>query len=156
MVGGFDTFFRAGEDTEIGIRIRHRGYIFRYKPGALIYHRHSESIRGMLTQRYNYEKTYARLHKKYTMNFNPSRRIIFLLKKLAMKFIITPLKFIVVFSKPSKRRYIIEHFIDLAALSGMIFGVINETLFGKCYPETTVDQKLTFIEEAKMPCGWGL
>lgn len=153
---GFDTFFRNGQDAEISIRAQFMGFSLGFNPESIIYHKHKVTVKGVLEQLHRYEKSYARLHKKYTKNFNPGRRIVRLGYRLIRKIIITPFKFFKAFFVENSRFYVIEHFIDIIALSVMILGIIQETCFGKNYTGEKIDKKLEFIEKANLPGGWGL
>ena len=48
-VSGFDDFYRinAGEDYDIGLRIRKAGYRLAYAPNAFIYHQHCDTIESL-------------------------------------------------------------------------------------------------------------
>jgi GT2 family glycosyltransferase len=56
QVGGFDTFFplNAGEDADLGYRIRRAGYRLYYTPDAIVYHQHSDTERSLLRVQYNW------------------------------------------------------------------------------------------------------
>jgi glycosyltransferase involved in cell wall biosynthesis len=56
QVGGFDTFFpiNAGEDVDLGYRIRKAGYKLYYIPDAKVYHQHSDTERSLLRIQYNW------------------------------------------------------------------------------------------------------
>jgi hypothetical protein len=44
-IGLFDEqFFAYGDDADLGLRARWRGWRCRYAPGAQVYHRHSQSL----------------------------------------------------------------------------------------------------------------
>lgn len=54
-IGGFDqAFFLGGEDREICYRWLISGHKMTYAPAAIVYHFHNLSLRGFLTQHYNY------------------------------------------------------------------------------------------------------
>ena len=154
-VKGFDTFFRHGQDTEICIRIRELGYVFKLANDSVILHHHKETMRGVLEQCQRYERTYVRLHKKYTKNFHPGPRLAILFDRITRKIIVTPIKFIKAPFVKDKKFYLFEHFFDFLVLSYMIRGILTEQYFGKKYSGTKVEKKLEFIEKANMPLGWG-
>lgn len=56
QVGGFDSFYpkNAGEDLDIGIRIRQAGYRLIYTPAAFIYHQHRDTIKSLKQVQYNW------------------------------------------------------------------------------------------------------
>jgi glycosyltransferase involved in cell wall biosynthesis len=155
-VSGFDTFFRHGQDTEICMRIRELGYRFMLAKDAIILHRHKETIGGVLEQTQRYERTYVRLHKKYTKNFYPLLRALSLSKILLKKTIITPLKVLNVFFVEDKKFYLFENLFDFLVLFTMITGLIVERCLGKPYLGTKITKRLDFIEKTKVPLDWGL
>ena len=55
-VGGFDTFYplNAGEDLDLGYRLRNAGYSLRYTPDAIIYHQHSDTEERLMRVQYNW------------------------------------------------------------------------------------------------------
>lgn len=55
-IGGFDPFYRinAGEDLDIGFRVRQAGYRLYYEPGAIVYHQHSDTRASLLRVQYNW------------------------------------------------------------------------------------------------------
>lgn len=56
LVGGFDSTFPypGGEDVDLGIRIRRRGFFFLDNRNAIIQHYHKDSLSGMLKTWYRY------------------------------------------------------------------------------------------------------
>jgi glycosyltransferase involved in cell wall biosynthesis len=155
-VGGFDTFFRHGQDTEICLRIRARGYVFNIVRDAVIHHRHKETVGGILEQSQRYERTYVRLHRKFTKNFHPGRRIRWLSSKLLRKVAVTPVKLVKLFFVEDSLFYAFEHCFDFLVLSAMVYGLVAELFFGREYNGEKTGARLDFIEKAKMPAGWGL
>lgn len=55
-VGGFDAFFpkNAGEDVDLGYRLRKAGYKLYYIPEAVVYHQHSDTEESLLRVQYNW------------------------------------------------------------------------------------------------------
>ena len=55
-VGEFDSYYpkNAGEDLDIGIRIRRAGYTLAYTPDAFIYHQHRDTIESLKQVQYNW------------------------------------------------------------------------------------------------------
>ena len=55
-IGGFDTFFRvnAGEDLDVGLRIRAAGYRLDYLPEAIVDHYHCDTLESLLRVQYNW------------------------------------------------------------------------------------------------------
>ncbi|MFV2044099.1 MAG: glycosyltransferase family 2 protein [Anaerolineales bacterium] len=55
-VGGFDSFFRtnAGEDADIGYRLRRSGYRLHYTPSAVVYHHHSDTAETLKQVQFNW------------------------------------------------------------------------------------------------------
>lgn len=55
-VGGFDSFFpiNAGEDTDLGYRLRKAGLVLRYEPQAIVFHQHEDDRGSLLRIQYNW------------------------------------------------------------------------------------------------------
>lgn len=55
-VGGFDPFYRinAGEDLDIGYRVRKAGYRLYYEPKAVVYHQHSDDEESLFRVQFNW------------------------------------------------------------------------------------------------------
>jgi GT2 family glycosyltransferase len=155
-IKGFDEFFRHGQDTEICMRIRLKGYSLRYLPESIVYHKHKATVCDILGQFYRYERTYSRLHKKYPRNFNFNKRVSSLGLRLMRKGIITPYKVLKSLFTDNMVDYISEHLMDIASLTYMIWGNIDETIFGESYPGEKIDIKLEFMTDADIRDGWGL
>ncbi len=157
-IGGYDIFFRNGQDTEIGIRAQSKGYVFIYEPSAVVYHKEEESIIGILKQIHRYEKTYARLHKKYPNYFNPRRRIRALIWMLWGRIKLIHIKIIksLLLGWRNGKCFFSEYILDILLINVRILGIVNETLFGKKYTGEKNYQKLEFIEKADPCWGWGL
>jgi GT2 family glycosyltransferase len=155
-INGFDEFFRHGQDTEICMRIRLKGYFLRYAHESVIYHKHKSTVCGILEQLYRYERTYSRLHKKYPRNFHFNKRVSSLGLRLMRKVSITPYKILMSFFTDNIIDSISEHLVDIASLTYMIWGNIDETFFGDNYPGEKIDRKLNFITDVNIYDGWGL
>jgi GT2 family glycosyltransferase len=56
QVGGFDTFFpiNAGEDADVGYRLRKSGYRLWYTPQAVVYHQHADDEKSLKRVQYNW------------------------------------------------------------------------------------------------------
>ncbi len=55
-MGGFDTFFplNAGEDLDLGYRLRRAGYRLHYTPSAIVYHQHNDTEESLKRVQYNW------------------------------------------------------------------------------------------------------
>ncbi len=55
-IGGFDPYFtiNAGEDYDIGYRLKKAGYWLRYTPQAFVYHQHSDTEDKLKRGQYNW------------------------------------------------------------------------------------------------------
>ncbi|MFX0095589.1 MAG: glycosyltransferase, partial [Candidatus Hodarchaeota archaeon] len=81
-VGRFNEKIFTGEDSELGVRLVHRGYCFRYVPNAIIYHFFPSKIRDFINSYFKYgkgayftyktEKTITRKIKTNDKKKNPS------------------------------------------------------------------------------------
>lgn len=65
-IGGFDTTLRVGEDADLAWRMQDQmGFSMAYSPDAVVYHRHQDSVQGLLTQRRGYGYGSVLLYLKY-------------------------------------------------------------------------------------------
>jgi len=55
-IGGFDPYFpiNAGEDFDIGLRLKKANYWLRYEPKAIVYHQHSDTYDSLKKVQYNW------------------------------------------------------------------------------------------------------
>jgi glycosyltransferase involved in cell wall biosynthesis len=55
-VGGFDTFFpiNAGEDADVGYRLKGSGYGLYYTPDAIVYHQHADTEESLKRVQHNW------------------------------------------------------------------------------------------------------
>jgi len=55
-IGGFDPYFpiNAGEDYDIGLRLKKANYWLRYEPKAIVYHQHSDTEQKLKRIQYNW------------------------------------------------------------------------------------------------------
>lgn len=56
QIGGFDPFFpvNAGEDADVGYRLKRAGYRLYYVPDAIVYHQHSDTAESLKQVQYNW------------------------------------------------------------------------------------------------------
>lgn len=56
QIGGFDTFFpiNAGEDADVGFRLKRAGYQLYYTPDAIVYHQHTDTQESLKRVQYNW------------------------------------------------------------------------------------------------------
>jgi Glycosyl transferase family group 2 len=72
-LGGFDTRFRvAGDDVDICWRILEGGWTIGYSPGAVVWHRRRDTVRGYLRQQRSYGRAEALLERKWPEKYNLS------------------------------------------------------------------------------------
>jgi len=68
-VGGFDTRFWCGQDAELDIRLRKKGYKILYTPDTRVYHYKRQTLRGLFVQMYRYGAARARIILKHPDSF---------------------------------------------------------------------------------------
>jgi GT2 family glycosyltransferase len=70
-IGGFDPRFRtAGDDVDVCWRLRDRGGVIAYAPGALVWHHRRGSFRRFCRQQAGYGKAEALLEAKWPWRYN--------------------------------------------------------------------------------------
>ena len=155
-VRSFDRYIKYGEDVDLGIKVILAGYSLRYNSKAVVYHKHKETLKGLLRQKYRHGKGYACVHKKYPKNFSTKRRVSSILQKIVKGMVLYPLIILKSVFVKDKKFYLIKRLLDILLLMATSSGMINESLFGGEYLGQKIDQKLEFIEKANLSGGWGL
>src|SRR5207253_2727711 len=75
-IGGFDSVFRtAGDDVDVCWRLRDRGGVIGYAPGAVVWHHRRPSIRRFWKQQVGYGKAEALLERKWPARYNASGQL---------------------------------------------------------------------------------
>jgi GT2 family glycosyltransferase len=70
-IGGFDPRFRvAGDDVDLCWRLEERGLEIGFSPGAMVWHRRRDSVRGFLRQQRGYGRAEALLERKWPEKYN--------------------------------------------------------------------------------------
>jgi GT2 family glycosyltransferase len=70
-VGGFDPQFRAaGDDVDLCWRLQERGGTLGFHPGAMVWHRRRNSVRGYWRQQRGYGRAEALLERKWPERYN--------------------------------------------------------------------------------------
>jgi GT2 family glycosyltransferase len=70
-IGGFDPIFSAaGDDVDLCWRLRDRGHVIGFSPGATVWHYRRHTVKAYLRQQAGYGKAEALLYFKHTGRFN--------------------------------------------------------------------------------------
>ncbi len=70
-VGGFDTqFCIAGDDVDLCWRLRDRGWVLGFSPGAMVWHHRRGTARAYWRQQVNYGRAEAMLERKWPERYN--------------------------------------------------------------------------------------
>lgn len=70
-IGGFDARFRvAGDDVDLCWRLYENGHEIGFSPGAMVWHKRRESLRGYLRQQRGYGRAEALLERKWPEKYN--------------------------------------------------------------------------------------
>jgi len=70
-LGGFDAGFRvAGDDVDLCWRTLEAGHRIGFSPGAMVWHRRRDSVRGYLRQQRGYGRAEALLERKWPEKYN--------------------------------------------------------------------------------------
>jgi len=142
LVGGFDENLRGLEDVDLGIRIRAKGYLLKYAPNAIVYHRHYDSLIRLMRRHYCLGKIFCKFSKKYVYHFS--------LKYYLVKWTITMIYRLTryplaILRANNKKRYAIAEFLGIlsqfSAIIGLIRGAITEDYRGR-----KIYDRLDFLE----------
>jgi len=142
-VRGFDSYFRSGGDVDMSIRVTLEGYKLKYASDAIIYHKHRETLKGLIKQRYNYGIGTAVLSKKYRYSLIFTQSIIIELLRLLYLVVALPIKF-----KNKRLNSIIDIIVTSAYILGMIKGILFDRYEGKEYRRGKI--KLELFEKKKI------
>jgi cellulose synthase/poly-beta-1,6-N-acetylglucosamine synthase-like glycosyltransferase len=63
--GGFQEALLGAEDTEFSFRLASQGYKMVFAPGAVVYHRHPESVLEYARRKYHYSYWRTRVYRRY-------------------------------------------------------------------------------------------
>jgi len=70
-ISGFDPQFRiAGDDVDICWRLQQEGWTVGFSPGAVVWHRRRDRVKGYLKQQFEYGKAEALLERKWPERYN--------------------------------------------------------------------------------------
>lgn len=89
-VGGFDEDFITNEDTELSHRVRKRGYLLKYVPNAIVYHRHRDTLTTLLRREFNLGKGAVQLCFKHRPDFTITGLFIVNIAKILINLFMYP------------------------------------------------------------------
>jgi GT2 family glycosyltransferase len=156
-IGGFDDFFsRTAEDVDISFRIMLSGFKLKYVSGAITYHNHRSSLKGLLKSQYLYGRGYGLLHKKYPQHFNPKYIITWKFIKVGFVTISYPIR-VLRSLKVSERAYFLAiPLLDILTSLTYVTGTIMESYLSKEIPHEIIDKKLEFLKGKEIDSFSGL
>jgi len=142
-IGGFDSNLRSLVDPDLGIRVKAEGYELKYVPGAIVYHRHYQTLSWLIKRNYFLGLMFCRLSRKYTHHFFMRYYIPKYTLILIKAIIIYP--FGIIFYK-KRKDFVIRNFFQIliiaSTLAGMLKGVVTEKYLGEKF-----EKKLDFLGE---------
>jgi len=138
QIGGFDPLFRyGGDDNDIGLRVRLKGYKLKFVPNATIYFRQRTSLVDLVSQHYGYGRGLSRIYKKF-----PNFPLIGHVVRLIVFQFFYPFLFIFKGYKKKLLCALINSIAMWAYIFGMLIGLVLEK-----YPEDRViTSKLDFLK----------
>ncbi|MCW3134974.1 MAG: glycosyltransferase [Methanophagales archaeon] len=134
QIGGFDPLFKfGGDDNDVAIRVKLRGYTLKYNEGAVIYFRHRSNLRELIRQQYGYGIGFSRLGKKYP-NLQMKKAIFLLLIKLIWNIATFPRCLLM---KKDKKQMLLRRVINIIVVLSYLTGVISGYVSVR-YPEEKI------------------
>lgn len=124
-IKGFDENMKYLEDFDIGIRVKLGGWILKYAPDAIVYHKHRASLKELLKQQYSHGFYLAMICKKYYL-FSTRSNLIIYSRRLIISFI-----FIICYTLLLKKEYILKNLVNFLIFFSILSGFIKGIIFGK-------------------------
>lgn len=133
-VQGFDKQFKWMEDLEIAIKIRKKGYYFKFIPSALVYHKHRVTLTEVLKRAYNFCYIGTKLCcDKYPELYSVKKIILRNCVRIAYKIVIYPYVIVTVFQADDKKFHLCKPFIDILVSTYRISGLTAAVIHGIKY-----------------------
>ena len=133
-VQGFDEQFKWMEDLEIAIKIRKKGYYFKFIPSALVYHKHRTTLQEVLTRAYYFCFAGIKLCcDKYPELYSLKKIIFRNCVRIIYKIVIYPYVIITVFKAEDKKFHLCKPFLDILVSIYRISGLIAAVIYGIKY-----------------------
>jgi len=133
-IQGFDKQFTWMEDLEIAIRIRKKGYYFKFIPSALVYHKHRATLKEVLTRAYSFCFIGVKLCcDKYPELYSVKRIILRNGARIIYKIVIYPYVIITVFQADDKKFHLSKPFLDILVSIYRIAGMVAAVIYGIKY-----------------------
>lgn len=139
-VQGFDKQFRWMEDLDIAIRIRKKGYYFKFIPSALVYHKHRTTLKEVLTRAYYFCFIGTKLCcDKYPELYSVKKVILRNGARIVYKIVTYPLTIITVFQADDKKFHLCKPFLDILVTIYRISGLTAAVIHGIKYVNNDSD-----------------
>jgi glycosyltransferase involved in cell wall biosynthesis len=133
-VEGFDTQFITMEDLDIALRIRKRGFVFKYMPSAVVYHKHRTSLKEVLKRAYYFCFTGMKLCcDKYPELYSVKKLIFTNGVRIIYKIVSYPYVILTVFQAEDKKFHLGKPLLDILVSMCRIAGLAAAVLYGKKY-----------------------
>jgi len=145
-IHGFDTFLIACEDLDLSIKTQLLGYSLTYNPEAVVYHDHPATVKGLFFQQYRNGKGYVQLHRKYGRTYN----LVYVTGvygfQILKKLFYFPFNLVYVVITKKKKYFGMKPLFLIVCETAMIWGIIQETLFGEEYKGEPIRSRIDFFE----------
>jgi len=133
-VEGFDTQFLTMEDLDIALRIREKGYFFKYMPSAVVYHKQRTTLKEVLTRAYYFCFSGMKLCcDKYPELFSVKKLILTNGVRILYKIFTYPYVIITVFQAEDKKFHVCKPLLDILVSMCRISGLVAAVMYGIKY-----------------------
>jgi GT2 family glycosyltransferase len=131
-INGFDPNFRVLEDTDLGIRVMSMGYLLKYAPDAIVYHKHRNTLLGILKRAYRYAAYGTRrICDKYPEKYPIQKIILLYFLRIGYLIITYPLILIRAPFEEDKLIFVAKPILDILITFSRIIGIVKSLLFDK-------------------------
>ena len=144
-VGGFDPLLSHHTDVDIGMRIKRAGYLLKYVPKAIVYHKHRSSVITLLKQQYHYGAGHVFLHKKFPMHFSPAYLLYQLSRKIIYRFITYPKILVTTPFSRDKALHVVSPWLDVLCYLAYMGGALHEMLRRRKYRGEIIYDKFLWM-----------
>ena len=133
-VQGFDTQFTSLEDLDIALRIRKKGFVFKHKSEAVVYHKHRTSLNEILTRAYYYAFNGGKLLcDKYPESYSLKKTILTNIGRIGYKICTYPYEIITAITVEDKKFHVCKPFLDILVSIWRISGLTAAVVYGIKY-----------------------
>lgn len=124
-VGGFDEDLKTNEDTDLGYRVRMKGYVLKYEQNAIVYHKHRASVGELFCREFNLGKGTMLMSFKYSKWNLPAKILAVNILLIAKNLLLYPYYLISSFFADDKTLFISKPFLEVLVRMSRLLGYLH-------------------------------